>query len=422
MGRSQTIAEWSKITGISIRTIRGRLKYGWTTSDVLTPKKNHRRLTLDGRSMTMLEWQKETGIGRTTIRNRIEDGWTVRDALTKPTRQVNTITLDDRSLTMDEWVEELGVSECTIRARFKRGWNLRDALTRPVKPLPLPGQCRECKSKLDVPHKNTMWICDPCYSDEAAEQRRRQRIEKGLPLQPPLRQLKIGDKFGAWTLVGSIPRKKRKERTGKQGTLECRRWLCRCICGLEKDLAQPYLLTKNITSCGCLSGRAPTDFIRSESTLPTKSDGRTKNPRYSQWYGMMSRCYHEKSNFYKDYGGRGIFVHGEWHNFWLYVEWMDANIGDRPSKKHSIDRIDNDGGYEPGNVRWATQKQQVGNQRTRTTMRILTIDGVTKTLVEWARKSLLDGLNSANLASRLDAGWTPERALATPLRRPNPKK
>lgn len=91
-----------------------------------------------------------------------------------------------------------------------------------------------------------------------------------------------------------------------------------------------------------------------------KGDGRTKQPEYRNWKKMKSRCSAKSGPYYKNWAGRGITVCDEWVNdFWAFYN----HIGPKPSNKHSIDRIDNDKGYEPGNVRWATQSEQLYNRR-----------------------------------------------------------
>jgi hypothetical protein len=119
---------------------------------------------------------------------------------------------------------------------------------------------------------------------------------------------------------------------------------------------------------------------------------------------MRDRCRNPKHRAYKNYGGRGITVCERWNSF----ENFYADVGDRPSPKHSIDRIDNDLGYEPGNVRWADQKTQSRNSRRN---RLVAINGETLCLQDWAERM---GLGRCTIYDRLRRGWSIERALTTP--------
>ena len=124
---------------------------------------------------------------------------------------------------------------------------------------------------------------------------------------------------------------------------------------------------------------------------------------------MKYRCTNPNSHKYPRYGGRGITVCDEWlESFQAFYD----HIGDAPTPKHSLDRIDNDGNYEPGNVRWATPHQQRVNQENGT--RELKFNGEVYTLTGAAKKF---GMAKWTLFRRLDRGWGVERALTTPVRK-----
>lgn len=132
---------------------------------------------------------------------------------------------------------------------------------------------------------------------------------------------------------------------------------------------------------------------------------------YRAWSDMKTRCTNPKCNRFEIYGGRGIKVCDDWMNsFELFFE----HIGEAPSPHHSIDRIDSDGDYEPGNVRWATDEIQSRNRRSSV---FLTYDGRTQTLKEWAEEV---GMQRGTLAFRIKSGWSTERALTQPVVKTNP--
>jgi len=120
---------------------------------------------------------------------------------------------------------------------------------------------------------------------------------------------------------------------------------------------------------------------------------------------MMSRCYNHRARGYAYYGGRGIKVCRRWHSFALFF----LDMGERPGPKLTLERIDNRRGYCPGNVVWATSREQARNRRRN---RMLVFAGRRQPLVVWAEEL---GLRPGTLAARLDRGWSTRRALTTPV-------
>ncbi|TAM23394.1 MAG: hypothetical protein EPN60_15100 [Nevskiaceae bacterium] len=131
-----------------------------------------------------------------------------------------------------------------------------------------------------------------------------------------------------------------------------------------------------------------------------------QSPAYQVWHSMRARCTNPSRPHYARYGGRGIKVCARWGSFANFI----ADMGERPSGA-TLDRIDNDGHYEPGNCRWATRKD---NCRNRANNRLLTFNGETKASVEWAE---ITGIGEFVLSQRLARGWSVERALTQPPRK-----
>jgi hypothetical protein len=137
----------------------------------------------------------------------------------------------------------------------------------------------------------------------------------------------------------------------------------------------------------------------------------TQDPVYQVWRSMIKRCSNPKTNGYERYGGRGISVCDRWKRFAMFF----ADMGQRPTAQHQIDRIDPDGNYEPGNCRWVTPEQQRNHQRPaihtkgrHRTNRLVTAFSETLHMAEWSRRT---GIDRTTITWRLDKGWSPERAL-----------
>ena len=136
--------------------------------------------------------------------------------------------------------------------------------------------------------------------------------------------------------------------------------------------------------------------------------GMRYTPEYRAWVDIKRRCIDPRRKEYARYGGRGILLAPEWLD--SFQSFYD-HIGPRPSDQHSVDRIDNEGHYEPGNVRWATRTEQANNQRSN---RTITHDGETLTYAQWARRL---GLSPGAIRRRLDLGWSNEETVTKPRRK-----
>lgn len=133
--------------------------------------------------------------------------------------------------------------------------------------------------------------------------------------------------------------------------------------------------------------------------------GKSNSREYRIWANMIQRCENTKHVKFCNYGGRGIVVCDRWKLFQNFFE----DVGEAPSKDHSIERDDNNGNYEPVNVRWATRSEQGRNKRNN---RLVEILGTVRSLVEWCE---ISGLKDSTLEWRLDAGWS-ENKLLQPAR------
>lgn len=189
-----------------------------------------------------------------------------------------------------------------------------------------------------------------------------------------------GNKYAMLTVLHSLP-----------STQYGCNWACVCECGTFTTAVTSWLLKGNKRSCGCIR-RKP------------KKHGLSNTPEWSVWTCMLDRCRREANRNYRHYGGRGITVCERW----LAFENFFADMGRRPSDQHSIDRIDNDRGYEPSNCRWATQSEQVRNRRC---SNHVTIDGVTRIFSEWC---VAYGIPRGTVWSRVDRGWDLVEAITTP--------
>jgi hypothetical protein len=180
-----------------------------------------------------------------------------------------------------------------------------------------------------------------------------------------------------------------------------RYWVCLCDCGGSTVAFQGDLLRGHTLSCGCERRRRLDKAI--------VSHGKSHTRLYSIWCNMHTRCFNPKSPSFRNYGGRGICVDARWTGESGFCNFAH-DMGDPPSPKHSLDRIDNNGHYSPDNCRWATRRQQADN--TRVALRIA-FQGETHSINEWADILHID---RKLIANRLKQGWSIDDALTRPKR------
>ncbi len=184
--------------------------------------------------------------------------------------------------------------------------------------------------------------------------------------------LQIGQVFGAWEVL---------EKLGYKNKYRC---ICQA-CGTAVQNIRSYDLVKGKTlMCKGCSQRGSTDI--------------DKPIEYHTWIAMNQRCYNKNSKDYKNYGARGIKVCDMWRDSF---EAFYMSMGKRPAPDYTIERIDTNGNYEPGNVRWATRAEQTRNQRSNVN---LTINGETKTVAEWAAHPDCS-VSFFTIYKRLSRGW-----------------
>lgn len=172
----------------------------------------------------------------------------------------------------------------------------------------------------------------------------------------------IGKKYGELQIIEQI-------KNDKNGHSKVK---CKCSCGKTINVLLDNLKTGHSKSCGCKKG-----YMISKKK---KTHGKCNTKLYKVWHNIKNRCYNKNNKRYKDYGGRGITICDEWLNdFMSFYNWA-MNNGYKEGL--SIDRINNDGNYEPNNCRWVTNKVQNNNKRSN---RLLTHNKETHTITEWSK-------------------------------------
>lgn len=205
---------------------------------------------------------------------------------------------------------------------------------------------------------------------------------------PDALNIRPGAVFARWTVV----------REAERGSHGRRRHECRCSCGRVSVVSQDNLVSGMSSSCGCRKS----ELMRIRQTKHGESH---RTAEHGIWKGIIRRCTSPTDHAFRHYGGRGITVCERWRRD--YLAFL-ADVGRRPTDAAELDRIDNDRGYEPGNVRWTDRRTQTRNTRAN---RRLTINGETLCVAEWAERS---GVHRSAIFWRLDHGWPPDAAVFTP--------
>lgn len=204
---------------------------------------------------------------------------------------------------------------------------------------------------------------------------------------------KVGDRYGMLVLA--------EKKMAVVAGYSRQAFVCRCDCGNTKIFSTRHLISGQMKSCGCNKSKAARD--------KATKHGLSETSLYKTWLSMRGRCHRPTEKYYSCYGGRGISVCDEWRrDFQAFA----AYIGVKPTPVHSIDRIDNNGNYEPGNVKWSTKSEQARNRRSSTAIEF---NGEVKTLTEWAEST---GIHPFTIHTRIrKMGWSVEKALTTPPRK-----
>jgi len=167
-------------------------------------------------------------------------------------------------------------------------------------------------------------------------------------------------------------------------------WICACDCGSEIIRDGGNIRSGHTTSCGC--------YTKERQAEGQRTHGMSNTPEHNIWMGINSRCYCKTNSRYADWGGRGITVCDSWrHSF----ENFYSDMGPRPTKHHTIERINNDGPYCKKNCKWANRKEQANNRRIAKTTLKITLNGKTQSANAW---SIELGISRRTITNRFKKG------------------
>jgi hypothetical protein len=187
--------------------------------------------------------------------------------------------------------------------------------------------------------------------------------------------------------VNKLTLLKKVSIAGRRGVF----WMCVCDCGSITTKYGGYIRNRSAVSCGCAMAASK------------RKHGMSKSPEYKAWDNARSRCYRQKDPKYPLYGGRGISMCEEWRNSF---EAFYADMGPRPTSKHSLDRVDGNGHYEPKNCRWATIEEQNNN---RSSNRHITVSGVSMTVAQASQKYRIP---HHKILARVNCGMSGDEAIS----------
>lgn len=180
-------------------------------------------------------------------------------------------------------------------------------------------------------------------------------------------------------------------------------WECKCDCGNVVNVIGKTLRNGSTTSCGCAR--------REVSSRKATKHNMCGSKLYYAYWNMKKRCYNKKSDHYKWYGNEGKVICDEWLGEGGFERFADWSLMNGYDDSLTIDRIDNSKGYSPDNCRWVTPKQNCRNKRNN---HLITINGVTKSLIEWSEEY---GISDSVVRGRIRIGWSDEDAITTPMKR-----
>lgn len=195
-------------------------------------------------------------------------------------------------------------------------------------------------------------------------------------------EIEVGKKYVRWTVLEKAP-------SIKHGNVSRSAWYCRCECGTTRAVSSSDLKSARSRSCGCLQ--------KEEVGKRATKHGMIGHPAYRAWNNAVQRCCNPDNPGYAEYGARGIKMSEEWRadfaNFW-------RDMGPSWSSRGTLDRIDVNRGYEPGNCRWASPKEQANNRRTN-----IMVDGPGGVMMTVTQAAEAYGVNRLTVYSRIKNGW-----------------